>query len=63
MVHRNERTGARHILHDDLWMAGDVLGPVFGNQPRIGVVAAAWRGADDHADGLVLEEWLLRLRG
>jgi hypothetical protein len=39
-----------HVGHRHYGMAGDVLGHVPREEPRIDVVAAAGRGSDDHRD-------------
>ena len=48
--------GARHVLHHDGRLARNVLAQILGEGAGIGVVAAARRGADQHADGLALVE-------
>ena len=47
---RGVAAGARHVGDDHARIAGDVLAHVAGEQPRVDVVAAAGRGADDHGD-------------
>src|SRR5262249_36573502 len=51
-------TGTRLIGHDDNGIAGDVLVHVAREQPRIGVEAAAGRGADHDGHRPVLEQRL-----
>ena len=51
---------AAHVLHDDGRIAGHGVAEMPRQQPRIGVVAAAGRRADDHRDLLALEELLDR---
>ncbi len=50
--------GARHVLRHDGRVAGNVTTDIPRNQPRISVVAAAGRRADDEVDVLALVELL-----
>ena len=50
------RSGAAHVLHHDRRIAGHRGAEMPRQQPRIGVVAAAGRRADDHRDLLALVE-------
>jgi hypothetical protein len=47
---------ARHVGHHHGGIAGDVFGHVPRQEPRVDVVAAAGRRADDHRDLLALVE-------
>ena len=51
-----ERARARHVLHHDGRIAGDVLADMAGENAGIGVVAAAGAVADDQVDGLAAVE-------
>ena len=50
VVGGGEAAGRRHVLHDDGGIAGDVPADMARHQPRLGVVAAARRRADDQRD-------------
>ena len=63
VVHGDERAGARHILDDNLRIPGKVLAHMVCDHAGVSVIAAARRGANDDADGLVLEIGVLCLRG
>src|SRR6266508_390623 len=55
--------GARHVAHHHGGIAGDMLGQMPGDEPRIDVVAAAGGGADDHVDLPAFEELRGRVLG
>ena len=56
MADRRQARGARHVLHDHARMARDVATEMARQEPRILVVAATGRIADDEAQGLAAEE-------
>ena len=56
VFHRIEARGARHVLHDDVGIAGDVPADMARQHARVVVVAAAGREADHDAHGLALVE-------
>ena len=60
IVGGEEPARARHALHDEVGLAGDVVAHVRGQEPRIFGVAAGDAGADQDADLLALVEGLLR---
>ena len=62
VVGHHQAAAARHVAHDHLRIAGDVLADMTRNQPRIDVVAAAGGEADIERDGLVLVELRRALR-
>ena len=62
VAERQERAGARLVLRHHGRIAGDVLADMAGEQPRIDVVAAGRRIADDELDLLALVELLGGLR-
>jgi len=47
---RRVAAGARHVGHHHGGIAGDIFGHMPGDEPRVDVVAAASRGADEHRD-------------
>ena len=51
-----QRSGARHVLHHHVGMAGDVAAEMAADQPRIDVVAAARPVADDQRHRLASVE-------
>ncbi len=51
-----QTAGARHVLHDHVWIAGNVPAEMSGEQPSIDVIAAAGAVADDQLDLLALVE-------
>jgi hypothetical protein len=55
---QRRRTG--HVLHDDVGITRDMLGPIFRQQARIEIVDIAGFGADEDADRLPLVERCLR---
>ena len=56
IAHRRHAGGARHVLHDDVRIAGDVAAVVPRQHARIDVVAAAGGIADDQRHGLAVVE-------
>src|SRR5262249_7631446 len=54
---------ARHALHDDGWLARDVLAHVGGGQLCIEIIGAAGRMTDENGEFVALVEGLDRLRG
>ncbi|MPZ78273.1 MAG: hypothetical protein GEU77_17320 [Deltaproteobacteria bacterium] len=50
-VSGDHRTGARHILDDDVRLARNVLRQVFSEQPRIQIVDVPGFGAGDDGNG------------
>ena len=52
-----QASGARHVLHDHGWLAGNVPAEMARKQPPIDVVAAAGAVADDQLDLLALVEF------
>jgi hypothetical protein len=51
-----QSAGARHVLHDDAGLAGNVIGEMAREQTRILVIAAARAETDHDADGLAFVE-------
>ena len=62
VAHGREAAGARHVLHDDVRLAGDVVADVAAERAGVEVVAAARREADDNRDRLAGVEGVV-LRG
>ena len=56
LVGEDQARGARHVLDDDVRIAGDVLAHVAGERARVQVVAAAGGEADADGDGLAAIE-------
>ena len=56
-----EPAGAGHVLHDDRRLAGNMVGEMANQQPRIDVVGRARARKDDHAELAALVELLRRL--
>jgi hypothetical protein len=52
----HDRAGARHILDDKVWIAGNIFGEVTGKQPSPTIVKAAGRLADDDANCFAIVE-------
>jgi hypothetical protein len=52
----------RHILGDDVGIAGNVTRQMAGKDAGIGVIAAAGAAADQHGDRFVSVEFFDRLR-
>ena len=63
VTHRHQGARARHVLNDDRGLAGDISADVSGNEPRIGIVAAAGRKTDDDGDRLAPVEVGVAPRG
>src|SRR5262245_63171187 len=63
MVCRDQRAGARHILHNDVWISGNVLAPVLGYEARMSVVLASRGGPCDERNSLALIKGSLGLKG
>src|ERR1043166_7557183 len=59
---RHRAGRARHVLHHERRIARDKAAEVARDEPRIGVVAAADRGADQHRDALAFVELFHGLR-
>ena len=62
VVGRDQRARARHVLDDDVRIAGDMSGHMSCKQPRPHVVVAAGGRADDDPDLLAFVEFVGRLR-
>ena len=57
----DHHAGAGHIIDDDGWVTGNVLGHLSGDHARIGIETPARRAADDDAHGLAFEKSVLRI--
>jgi hypothetical protein len=62
IIRRDHMPGARHILHDDVRVTGDVLIHMGGENASPLIVQRSSRGTDVHGDGLPLIEIALRER-
>ena len=56
IIGRDDRRGARHVLHEDRRIARNVLAVVAGQDPRPQIVAATGGRTDDDPDRLALVE-------
>ena len=56
IVHRLDAAGARHILHQNLRLAGNMVGVNGSEGMRVAGITAARTGAQDPGDLLVLVE-------
>ena len=56
IAHRGQAAGARHVLDDDVGIAGDVADEMARQRSGIDVIAAARREADHDGEGLALVE-------
>ena len=56
VVHRDHRPGARHVLHDDLGIAGNVFRHIAGEHAGPAIIKAARRQTHDNADALAFVE-------
>ena len=56
VANRGQAAGARHVLHDDGRISGNVIADVARNIARVTVVAAGRREADDDTEHLALVE-------
>ena len=61
VVGHDQAAAARHVAHDHLRLTRQVAAEIFGEQPRVEVVAAAGRETDIDGDVLALVELRRRL--
>jgi hypothetical protein len=54
MIHRDDMSGAGHVLHDECWITGNIFSHVVDDEPRPEIVKVARRRADDDANGFAL---------
>src|ERR1041385_3295444 len=56
MIDRDHLARARHVLHDECRIAGDMFAQVFSDESRPEVIQIAGRRPDDDANGFALIE-------
>ncbi len=56
MIRRNQSPGARHVVHDDGRVVGNILAKMTRDKTGVGVVPASGRGANNNPNGFALVE-------
>ena len=51
---RHDAAGRRHVLHDDIGIAGNILADVISQKPRVNVISRSRAGADNKGNRFAL---------